>query len=232
MSQRLQALLLVVLAVGGPCEAAFAQDPTPAPPIVEAKAPVADLNTTRLFFGPTARALPKGQTYLGVYEFIMPFVQVGITDTFSIGGGTPLVFGIDDFERPFWITPKFQIVNTGRTQVAVGAFHAFDADGDGGGIGYGVVTTGHQDASLTAGAGVAYAVDGGRAAVVMVGGDKRIRRNIKLVTENYVWQGGEGVLIGGFRFLGDRLSADVGLAVPIGMGEVVGFPIVNFVYVF
>ena len=39
-----------------------------------------DPNATRLFFGPTGRSLARGQTYLGVYEFLMPFVQVGITD--------------------------------------------------------------------------------------------------------------------------------------------------------
>ena len=48
-----------------------------------------DPNATRLFFGPTGRSLARGQAYLGVYEFLMPFVQVGITDRLSIGGGTP-----------------------------------------------------------------------------------------------------------------------------------------------
>jgi hypothetical protein len=54
--------------------------------------------------------LARGQTYLGVYEFLMPFVQIGVTDRVSIGGGTPLLFGFDDGDRPFWITPKVQIV--------------------------------------------------------------------------------------------------------------------------
>jgi hypothetical protein len=185
-----------------------------------------------LFFGPTARSLPKGQVYAGVYEFLMPFVQVGVTDRFSIGGGTPLVFGFEDFERPFWITPKLQVLDTGRTQVAAGVFHAFDSSSSGGGIAYGVVTHGDSNASFTAGAGMAYAVDGGRSAVVMIGGDARIRRNIKVMTENYVWRGGDGVLTGGVRFLGDHLSADVGLAFPVGAGEFFAFPVVNFVYVF
>ena len=39
-----------------------------------------DPNRTRLFFGPTARSLPKGRGYVGVYELVMPFVQVGVTD--------------------------------------------------------------------------------------------------------------------------------------------------------
>jgi hypothetical protein len=192
----------------------------------------ADPNTTRLFFAPTGRSLPKGQTYLGVYEFLMPFVQVGITDRISIGGGTPLVFGIEDWNRPFWITPKVQIVNTRSTQFSIGALHAFDTDGDGGGIGYVVGTHGSAVGSVTAGAGVAYGNDGGRAGVVMVGGEGTIRRNMKVITENYIWKGGNGVVSAGVRFFGERLSADLALAFPIGADEFFGFPIVNFVYVF
>ena len=190
-----------------------------------------DPNTTRLFFGPTARSLPKGRTYFGVYEFLMPFVQIGVTDRFSIGGGTPLVFGFDEGERPFWITPKLQVLDTGRTQVAAGAFHAF-VDGEHAGIAYGVVTTGRSDASITAGAGYGYSSDGGHGAVVMIGGERQVSRHMAFVSENYIWKGGQGILAGGVRFFGERLSADVGLAVPLGTDELFAVPVVNFVYVF
>ena len=192
----------------------------------------ADPNATRLFFAPTGRSLKKGQTYLGVYEFLMPFVQVGVTDRFSIGGGTPLVFGIDEWNRPFWITPKLQVVNTASTQIAIGALHAFDTDGDGGGIGYVVGTRGSAVGSVTAGAGLAYGNDGGRAGVVMAGAEGTIRRNMKVITENYIWKGGNGVASVGVRFFGERLSADLALAFPIGADVFFGFPVVNFVYVF
>ena len=191
-----------------------------------------DPNATRLFFGPTGRSLAKGQTYLGVYEFIMPFVQVGVTDRFSIGGGTPLVFGLEDGDRPFWITPKLQVVDSAGTQMAVGVFHGFNLSGDGGGVGYVVETHGDPMGSLTGGAGVAYGSDGGRSWVVMAGGERRVRRNLKLITENYVWRSGSGIVSGGVRFFGERLSADLALAVPLGSGELFAFPIVNFVYVF
>lgn len=192
----------------------------------------ADRNATRLFFGPTGRTMEKGQVYVGVYEFLMPFVQVGITDRFSIGGGTPLIFGIDDWNRPFWVTPKLQVFHSSSTNISVGALHAFDSDGEGGGIGYAVGTRGGSDASVTAGAGLAYGNDGERAWVVMVGGERRVRRNIKLMTETYVWKNGNGIASAGVRFLGDRLSADLAIGMPLGMEETFVFPIVNFVYVF
>lgn len=190
-----------------------------------------DPNRTRLFFGPTGRALPRGQVYFGTFEFMLPWVQVGVTDRFSIGGGTPLVFGFDESERPFWITPRIQLVDRGRFHAGAGAIHVVNLDGGSAGIVYGVTTTGTSSSSLTVGAGMAYA-DGDRAPVVMIGGDHRLRRNLKLMTENYVWKGGGGMVSGGVRFIGDRLSADLGLAVPLNADELLAFPIVNFVYVF
>jgi hypothetical protein len=201
--------------------------------IVEGEFRRADPNATRLFFGPTGRALPRGQVYFGVFEFLMPFVQVGVTDRISFGGGTPLVFGFDDdWQRPFWVTPKVQVYNGQRSQVAIGTFHIFDTDGDGGGLAYVVGTFGRRDAALTVGLGRTYTGFDGGGVVVMVGGEKQVSRSVKLLTENYVWKGGDGILSGGFRFFGERLSADIGLAVPVGANGFFAFPVVNFVYVF
>jgi hypothetical protein len=191
-----------------------------------------DPNRTRLFFGPTGRALPRGKAYIGMYEFLLPFVQVGVTDRLSIGGGTPLVFfSGEGWNRPFWVTPKFEVFRGGRTDVSVGAFMGF-GEGEGAGIVYGVMTRGTPDASFTAGAGMAYASSGGRAPVVMIGGDRRAGRHTKLITENYLWQGGRGMLTAGVRFFGEQLSADLGLAVPLGTDGFFAAPVVNFVYAF
>jgi hypothetical protein len=189
-----------------------------------------DPNQTRLFFGPTARSLPKGAVSFGTYEFVMPFVQVGVTDRFSIGGGTPLLFGFDESERPFWITPKFQVIDRGKLSAAVGSLHLL-ASGHNSGIGYGVVTISQPTGSLSMGAGLAFDDGGGKSPVVMVGGDTRVRRNLKLLTENYVFKDG-GILSGGVRFIGDRLSADLGLVAPLGADGFFVFPVANFVYFF
>ena len=190
-----------------------------------------DMHRSRLFFAPTGRSLDKGQVSVGVFEFLAPFVQVGVTDRFSVGGGTPLVFGFDDDFRPFWVTPKFQVYNSEKFQGAVGVLHIFNTSGDSGGIAYGVGTFGDSDNALTVGAGMAYA-DDDRGGVVMVGGEGRVRNNLKLITENYLWKDGNGIISGGVRFLGERLSADLALAIPIGFDDFVAFPVVNFVYVF
>ena len=191
-----------------------------------------DLHRSRLFFAPTGRSLERGQVSVGVFEFIAPFVQVGVTDSFSIGGGTPLIFGIEDFDRPFWVTPKLRVFNAEKIQAAVGVLHVFDtSEGNSAGIAYGVSTFGSSDNAVTAGVGMAYSGDS-RGGMVMLGGERRVHRNIKLITENYMWKGGDGILSGGVRFIGERLSADLALAIPIGAGDLFAFPVVNFVYVF
>jgi hypothetical protein len=215
----------------------------------------ADPNATRLLFSPTARSLEQGQGYLGVYEFVLPFVQVGVTDRFSIGVGTPLVFWGDEDVRPIWVTPKYQFYNSGRVQAAAGLMH-FHVLGDDtkAGLAYAVATIGTHDSAWTVGTGWAYSryydeiydctgpmligsceltregqTEG--SPVVLIGAEHRLGRRAKVITENYAFEGG-GIVSAGVRFLGDRLSADLGLAVPIGTDGFIALPVVNFVWTF
>ena len=196
----------------------------------------ADPNATRLFFGPTGRGLAAGSGYVGVYELFMPFVQVGVTNRISVGGGTPLFFG-GDTSHPFWFTPKVQVYTGTSAEVAVGVMHitAFDDDEDYSvGIAYGVSTFGTSDRSITVGAGWGYTYeddDSGGGAMGMVGGEYRVSRRLKVITENYVFENG-GILSLGVRFIGDRLSADLALVLPVDGDDAFVFPMVNFVWTF
>jgi hypothetical protein len=188
-----------------------------------------DPNSTRLAFGPTGRAMPRGQTYLGVYQGIAPFVQVGITDSFSLGAGTPLVF-TGGWDRPYWVTPKLQVYAGNGNYASIGVLHAFAGD-ENVGIGYGVFTKDVSGGAFTLGAGAAYSSHGVESAVVMVGGEAPAARNIKWITENYAWDG-TVVSSGGFRFFGERLAADLVLAIAFTDSSTFAFPVVNFVYRF
>ena len=191
----------------------------------------ADPNPTRLFFGPTARSLKQGTGYAGVYEIVLPFVQVGLTDRISFGAGTPLIFG-DGSAHPFWITPKVQVYASASVQASVGVMHFLNV-GDGTlGIAYVVGTRGTTDSAVTGGIGYAYERSYNRkngAAVVMIGGEHRVTRGMKILTENYIFNGG-GILTGGVRWMGEHFSADLALVVPTDGNSTVGFPLVNVVY--
>lgn len=198
----------------------------------------ADPNETRLFFAPTGRMLGKGEGYLGVFELFFPFLSFGATEWLTLSGGFPLIFSTED-APPFYVAPKVRVLSTSQVQVSTGVFALF-SPGDGGGFGgiaYGVGTFGSADNAVTVGAGLPFGEDDiGSQPLVVVGGEARVGRSTKLLTENYFAPGEAGVLLsGGIRFFGERLSADLGLVTPLGFEDqdfFFAFPVVNFTYSF
>jgi hypothetical protein len=107
------------------------------------------------------------------------------------------------------------------------------------GLLYGVGTLGGPDRALTVGATVPFVATGGDSDVgdqpaFMVGGEARLSRRTKFITENYLFPSESGALLsGGVRFFGERLSADFGVGAAFGDGDnECCLPLVNFVYSF
>jgi len=199
--------------------------------VVDGEVWEADSNPSRLFFAPTARTTPAGSGYFAVYELVVPFLSFSITDRFMIAGGTPIIGGLDD--RPFWVAPKLQLIRRERFQLATGAWFITtgDADVDLLSLLFGIATWGSADNAVTVGLG--YGFEGSRAAdnPALVGGfETRVARRIKLVSENWYLPGDVGLLSVGPRFMGSRLSADVGLGYILTDDDNVFFPLVNFVF--
>lgn len=191
-----------------------------------------DPNHTRLFFGPTGRAVGAGRGYLGVYEIFFPFVTYGVTSNFSISGGTPIIPGV--VGELWYFAPKLTFVETERMAVAAGALIGA-AEGETAGIAYAAGTFGTPDQALTAGLG--WGIGGGQVsnAILMLGGEMRLGPSTKLISENYlIPEVGSPVVSGGIRLFGERLSADLGIAtVPFeDCEDFCWFPLVNFVYSF
>ncbi|MEO8260223.1 MAG: hypothetical protein ABI868_22950 [Acidobacteriota bacterium] len=182
---------------------------------------------TRLLIAPTARALKRGEGYVGASQVFVPFFQVGVTDRFSIGAGKPLVFA-DGF-NPVWITPKLQVVARDSVQAAIGVIHMTGMGGGDAGLAYGVTTVGHPDRSATVGVGYGYR-GGGRAAIVMLGGEIRTGRNVKLIADSWLWAGGVSFVSGGVRMERRRVSSDFGMVMLIGTA--VPVPFVTFAWRF
>jgi hypothetical protein len=190
-----------------------------------------DPNQTRLFFGPTARTLPAGDGYLSVFELIFPIVAVGVHDRVTLAGGTPLLFGSGQSGHPFWFAPKVGLVQGDQIELAAGVLALFGTgSSESFGILYGIASIGDPDGGAHIGAGWGY--DRGDLAsqpALMFGGEARIGPSVKLLTENYLFPSDGGIVSGGVRFFGERLSADLGLAMPVGDGTgTFIFPVVNF----
>lgn len=199
--------------------------------VVEGEFWTEDPGATRLFFTSTGRSLEGGESYIGTYVVVLPFAAVGITDRFTIVGGAPILFG--ELE-PFYLGPKLQILRQPEAQASVGTL-AFFFDDDVVGVVYGVATFGDTERALSAGLGFFYSGDEVvNEPAFMLGGETRVSRRIKLITENYVLPDAVGVVLsGGVRIIGDRFNTEVGAMGAIADGD--GgccVPLINFSYSF
>jgi len=206
--------------------------------VVEGEFWTEDPNRTRLLvLAPTGRTLDQGEGYLSTFWVFLPFVSYGLTDRITLSGGTPLLPEV--IGRVVYLAPKVGVYSRPGLDLAAGsiAFFATEEVDEGSlGLLYGVGTFGSPDRSISAGAGWAFAIGSGDSwlgdePVLLLGGEYRIRRNLKLITENYLVPGGEGILSGGLRFFGERLSVDFGVAA-VTESTSTWLPVLNFIYNF
>jgi hypothetical protein len=183
-----------------------------------------DANGTRLFFGPTGRALGHGRGYVGLYELFFSFAAVGIGDRVTMAAGTPILPGL--MGEVFYLAPKVTVVNAPRLQVAAGALAFFatrEIDEGSVGIAYGVASFGDADAALTFGAGWGFALVGDDSEIAdepvfMLGLERRVSRAMKLMSENYF--ANDNALISlGVRAMGERFSGDAGAGAVVSGGD-------------
>ena len=189
----------------------------------------ADPADTRLYFTATGRTLEAGEAYIGTYLIVLPFAAAGLTDRIMVYGGAPIFFG--ELE-PYYVGGKVQVVRTPSVKASIGTL-AFGVDDDLAGIAFGVGTFGSETAAVSAGIGFFYSGDDvANEPAFMIGGEARVSRRMKLITENYILPDAVGALFsGGFRLIGDRFSAEIGVFGGAS-GDEVGccFPLINFNY--
>lgn len=188
-----------------------------------------DPNATRLFFGPTARMLKKGEGYVANHWLFFMDGYGGITDRVTLGGGMSL-FPTDNFlkDNAYFLSPKVGITQGDRLNTAVGVWIGgapFNDEVEGDftfGIAYGVATWGGPDASFTLGGGYGFAEGKmARNPMVMAGATKRLSRRLAFVTENWVFPNVEDhpLVSAGLRTIGESLSWDFGLVTVMGTGN-------------
>lgn len=175
-------------------------------------------NGSRLFVGPTARNLRRGE---GTVQDIAVFglaADYGISDRFSVGVLGTFVPGLGEYNL-VGITPKFSVPVGERVHVGVGAFGVYVA-GTAVGLTYANATFGTANQQLTAGVGFGFSGSGGFGStpLLMLGGATRLGRRLFLVDETYLLRTSSGrnlsALAGvvGGRVVWPRLSASLGLA--------------------
>ncbi len=202
-----------------------------------------DPSSSRLYFAPTGRMLPKGDGYYSNHWVFLNEVHHGVSDRFTLGGAMTL-FPSDNFLKNnlYFISPKVGVYQSEKTNVAAGVFAGiapffkddFGEDSENTfGIVYSVATFGSDDGSLSVGTGYGYA--GGRMAdnpLLMVGFNKRITRRLAVVSENWLFPNTDRPLVSyGVRTIGERLAWDFGFITVLGEdGLVPGVPWIGLTY--
>lgn len=182
-------------------------------------------DSTRLFLMPTARTLPAGTALVGVEQVVMPFFEVGATNRLTVGAAAPMLALVGG---QFWATARMGVIQRDSLAAAVGVLHFGTFSGQIGGVAYASVTVGGADRAVTVTGGRVYTSDGAGPATGMIGGNWRVGRRTRFVTENHIWPEG-GVVSAGIRYGGERFSADFGLARPL-FTNYPFYPVLNFMW--
>jgi hypothetical protein len=193
-------------------------------------------NATRYFFGPSAIPLKKGEGYYQNIWVTTNFVNYGVADNVSIGGGFEFISTI--LGTPVWfLTPKVGFQLSEKNYLGGGFIMAGAAEAGTATLLYGVYTRGTTESSFTLGAG--YGLFDGEFSnypTIMFAGMHRLSNAIILLSENYVITTGfETTYFGihGIRILGRKDAFDLGIIfIPLIAAEVPGIPYVGYVRTF
>lgn len=172
-----------------------------------------DANLNRMVIFPTARPMKPWQWYVQLNEFVFPFAAVSIGNFLTLGGGISLLPTMR--EQIMYISPKITPLHSENLSLAAGVFivtstHKIEFT-EGLGIAYTMTTIGDKDKSFTAGLGWGFSGENfSNKPIIILGGDIKIGRNIKLIAETWTPFINDSILgMMGFRMIGKHISGDV-----------------------
>jgi len=176
----------------------------------------ANPHDTRYFFGPSGIPIKKGKGYYQNILVTTNFVNVGLTEHISVGGGFEFISTITG--NPVWfLTPKLGFEVAKNVHIGGGVIVAGIAADDIISLGYGVVTLGNTETNLTIGGGYGFANgDLSTFPTIMISGTHRVSNGLALLSENYIIPiDGNTTYLGihGLRLLSKKNAFDIGAIV-------------------
>ncbi|MFC1595528.1 hypothetical protein ACFL3X_01285 [Gemmatimonadota bacterium] len=194
-----------------------------------------DPNGGRLFFAPTARVVPSRAGAVTLYELIMPTLSITLTEDFIFTAGAPLMTDVEGAQS--WaISGKFNLPVERKFEAALAAMTVFGGS-EIWGFFFGVITVGDDEKSLTGGLGYSYfenslgnQVSTAKGASVFIGGDLRLEPDLKLVSEAHFQPGTDTIISLGVRFIGEKISVDLGAGMVRPERDPSLFPIINIAW--
>ncbi|PKL83788.1 MAG: hypothetical protein CVV24_03040 [Ignavibacteriae bacterium HGW-Ignavibacteriae-3] len=173
-----------------------------------------DANLNRMIIFPTARPMKPGQGYIQLNELFFPYAAIGIGKFLTLGGGISIV---PTFQKQvIYFSPKVTPLHSENLDLAAGVFYMTMTDfsnigfKDGVGIAYSMTTLGDPNKNISIGFGWGFSGDNfSKKPVLILGGDIKIGRNLKLLAETWTPLGTNFMLgMVGFRVIGKYVSGD------------------------
>jgi len=210
----------------------------------------ADPNKSMYLFSPSAFPIGKNNKYCRDFCVLFPSFNYGLTDQLSAQAGIFWAPGVDIDDIPIIGSLKVSIFSINEFAFAGGAMYvriptiSIEGEDDiklGGGFLFITGTYGDQfnHATLSLGWGFARGNDEleiMERPIFVLAGNKRISRNIALVTETWIWpeiQLGYVPISLSARFLGKSIATDIGIIFTAEtISEGLPFPLINFTYHF
>lgn len=209
-------------------------------------------NASRLLFSATAIPLKRGESYYEMTDILIHQYRYGVTDNFSILGGSILPFSAFVSARYAQkIKPKLYM---GGGAIVNFSFYRNLNDLDLAFVN-GLATYGNESSNITVGVGMTFfrssvigrassgiAITNSGLPITMLGAQVRLAKRITLVTENYFFsrlansvnniRQRESVLSGAMRIQGERKSFEFGLLLNLTLNDNFVIPHIGSTYYF
>lgn len=171
------------------------------------KPPYKDPTNSKLFISPTAKNLEACSGMVGLYEFIIPYANLGITDRVSIGAFLiPL-----PFNSSVAYNGQVNVYSKKPYDIATGVFyfHSLKKSGEDNYFLYGVTTISSNTKMINVLSGYSPLTNN---YFISIGGEIQISDEIKIVTDNwYLSSKADNIFFTlGLRFFEESYSFDLG----------------------
>ncbi|MCF6271065.1 MAG: hypothetical protein L3J41_15235 [Melioribacteraceae bacterium] len=184
-------------------------DSTSSSEIIE-KQPYKDPTRSKLFMAPTAKNLEAFSGMVGLYAFIIPYANLGITDRISIGS---FLFPLP-FNSSVAFNGQVNVYSNNPYDIATGVFyfHSLKNSGVDSYFLYGVATTSTNNRMVNILSGFNPLT---KNYFISIGGEIKVADEIKIVTDNWYFSSDENNIFFslGLRFFEESYSFDLGAVV-------------------
>jgi len=179
----------------------------------------------RLIILPTATPPGAGSVRVSIHELFLPYVNIGMTDRFSVGGGASILPG--GGAGWYLLSAHLTPIRTGQTDVGLGAWFTRKPGGRGSGTGYLNVTLGGAAGSVSAGTAWGVRRAGGtRGPSWFGGGSLQVNGETDIISEFFVPPRLDPATFGlGARWRRERVTAEFGFLFLWGFDGIRGLPI-------